>query len=529
MDSALHLDDVLIIGSGIAGLSTALELANLGVSVTIISRSLMAQDCNSHWAQGGIVYRGDGDSAEQLATDIQTAGGGVNQSDFVQHVAAKGPQYVRYLLLEQLRVNFDRDADNKLAMCQEAAHSLPRILHVKDSTGKAIHEALLAAVKRHKKITLLTQHTAIDLITPDHHSRDRRSQYQVKSCVGAYVLDSVQHRVKKMMARHTVLASGGFGDIYLHSSNTPGSRGDGLAMANRAGARIINTEFVQFHPTTLHKKGAPHFLISEALRGAGARLINARGELFMARYSPQWQDLAPRDVVTRSIFKEMNRLNSACVYLDVGSYLSQDEIKTRFPGIEQFCRQHGIDICRQPIPVTPAAHYACGGIWVDKNGMSDVRQLYAVGEVACTGLHGANRLASTSLLEGLITGLDTARFIAENGSNSQAYDANLIPPWQMNSQQMADEVLIRHDIHRIQTIMWNYVGISRSSQRLQRALRELRHLESDIEQFYRNYQVSDGLIGLRNAVRTAIVVTLAAWSNTDSIGCHYREDSNHKN
>ncbi|MCX7544438.1 L-aspartate oxidase [Marinicella gelatinilytica] len=522
--SELHQDTVLIIGSGIAGLSAALELATLGVSVTVITRSKVPEDCNTHWAQGGIVYRGEKDSAQHLAEDIMAAGGGLNRNSFVHYLAECGPDYLRYLLMQKVPVKFDRDSQDNLATCQEAAHSISRILHVKDSTGKAIHDALLAAAKQSQKITLLTQHTAIDLITPDHHSLDRRSLYEPKRCVGAYVLDSQQQRVKRVIAGHTILASGGFGQVYLHSSNTEGTRGDGLAMAHRAGARMINTEYVQFHPTTFHKKGAPNFLISEALRGAGGRLINAQGEAFMTRYDAQWRDLAPRDVVSRSIYKEMLRLGSDCVYLDICSYLPAEQIIARFPNIYEFCLSHGVDITKQTIPVTPAAHYACGGIWVDSDGSTDIQQLYAIGEVACTGLHGANRLASTSLLEGVVTGLDSARSIVGKSSDTAHYDEQLIPPWQMNSQQRADKVLIRHDLQRIQTIMWNYVGISRSSERLQRALRELRHLETDIEQFYRNCQVSDDLIGLRNAVRTAIIVTLAAWSNTTSSGCHYRDE-----
>lgn len=519
-------DTVLVIGSGIAGLSAALELAHLGLSVTVLTRAAEAEDCNTYWAQGGIVYRGENDSADLLAKDIMAAGDGLNHTDYVRHLSEHGPDYVRYLLMEQTRVDFDRDNKQQWLTCREAAHSVARIVHHKDSTGQAIHAVLLAALKKHRRVTLLTGHTAIDLITPNHHSRDRQSVYQPRQVVGAYVLNQQAGQVVRFMARHTILATGGYGQLFLHTSNTSGSRGDGLAMAQRAGARIINSEFVQFHPTTLHKKGAPNFLISEALRGAGARLINARGEFFMDRYAPGWQDLAPRDVVSRSIFKEMLRLNSDCVYLDLASYMTAENIKKQFPAIFNFCLQHDVDISRQPIPVTPAAHYACGGIWVNQQGMSDINQLYAVGEVACTGLHGANRLASTSLLEGVVTGLDVARHIADKTHETELYDEKLIPEWQMNSPEPADHVLVQHDMHRIQTIMWNYVGISRSADRLQRALRELRRLEEDIEQFYRNCQVSDALIGLRNAVRSAIIVTLAAWSNTHSVGCHFREQPN---
>ena len=329
--------------------------------------------------------------------------------------------------------------------------------------------------------------------------------------------------MSRILAENTILATGGLGQIFLHSSNPKGSRGDGIAMANRAGARIINTEYVQFHPTTFHKKGADNFLISEAVRGAGAKLVNAKGEPFMHKYAPEWLDLAPRDVVSRSIFKEMTHNDVPCMYLDIKSELSADEIIDKFPTIYSYCLRFDVDITKQLIPVTPAAHYSCGGIWVDMQGKTDIDQLYAVGEVACSGLHGANRLASTSLLEGLVWGLQSARDITKKPTTT--IDTDTIPPWQSNKDSFADEVLIQHDVNRIQSIMWNYVGVIRSPERLMRALRELRNLETDIEGFYRNNKVSDALIGLRNTVRTSIITTLAAWSNKVSIGCHYREDN----
>lgn len=521
----LCVDDVLVIGSGIAGLTAALTLADQGQSVTVITRAESVDDCNTRWAQGGIIYTSDKDSPELLLKDILAAGAGFCQPDIARLLAENGPGHLHQFLLERLSVPFDRDEKGDLAVCQEAAHSTERIIHAKDATGLAIQKALSAAVADQPLIDVLTAHTAIDLITPDHHSVNPLSVYQPKSCVGAYVLDQKHKKVKRILAKNTLLASGGLGQIYMHTSNPKGSRGDGIAMANRAGARIINTEFVQFHPTTFYKKGAPNFLISEAVRGAGARLVDIDGQPFMQKYAPKWLDLAPRDVVSRSIFNEMLRTDSPCMYLDLKSHLSAAEITDRFPNIHQFCLNHGVDITKQLVPVTPAAHYACGGVWVNDKGQTDINQLYAIGEVACTGLHGANRLASTSLLEGLVWGVESANEVAKLASSVEAVTESEIPLWEAKTDNFADEVLIQHDMQRIGAIMWNYVGVSRSPERLIRALRELRNLETEIEQFYRNNKVSDALIGLRNMVRTSVIITLAAWSNKRSVGCHFREDA----
>lgn len=514
---------VLVIGSGIAGLSAAIELAENNIASTVITRSEDVTDTNTKRAQGGIIYKGQGDSQEILAQDIMAAGAGMCHAEAVKMLAVKGSIYLEKLLLNKLGIKFDIE-NEELATCKEAAHSVERIIHAKDATGKVIQQGLTDEAVKNPLIDVLKNHTAIDLITPDHHSSNKLNVYQRKSCVGAYVLDNQLSKVKRIIAQHTVIASGGLGRIYLHSSNPKGARGDGIAMASRAGARIINTEFIQFHPTTFYKKGADNFLISEAVRGAGAKLVDANGKPFMHKYAPEWLDLAPRDVVSRSIFTEMTVNDTPCMYLDIKSQLPANEIINRFPTIYHYCLKHDVDITQQLIPVTPAAHYSCGGIWVDKVGKTDIDQLYAIGEVACTGLHGANRLASTSLLEGLVWGIESAQNIIKNTSQTKSFDPNSIPSWQSNKNNFADEVLIQHDIQRIQSLMWNYVGVSRSPERLIRALRELRNLETDIEQFYRNNKVSDDLIGLRNTVRTSIIITLAAWSNKTSMGCHYRED-----
>ena len=521
MSSELNQTKVLIIGSGIAGLSAAIELAEKNIASTVITRAWDINDSNTKRAQGGIVYKGTNDSKQLLIKDIMAAGAGLCNPQAVEFLAEHGAESIDYLLLDKLKIAFDEE-DNQLARCKEAAHSVNRIIHAKDATGLAIQKALSVEATNNPLITVMTAHTAIDLITPNHHSTDKLTVYERRRCIGAYVLDNKSGKVKRILAQNTILASGGLGQIFLHSSNPKGSRGDGIAMANRAGARIINSEFVQFHPTTFYKKGADNFLISEAVRGAGAKLVNAKGEPFMQKYAPKWLDLAPRDVVSRSIFTEMTINDEPCMYLDIKSILPAEKIIDKFPTIYNYCLKFDVDISKQLIPVTPAAHYSCGGIWVDMQGKTDIEQLYAIGEVACTGLHGANRLASTSLLEGLVWGLESARTIATQANHS--IDEKTIPPWQTNKNNFADEVLIQHDINRIQSIMWNYVGVSRSPERLVRALRELRNLENDIEAFYRNNKVSDALIGLRNTVRTAIITTLAAWSNKVSIGCHYRED-----
>ena len=330
----------------------------------------------------------------------------------MQLLAETGPGLVQSILLDRLRVPFDRKPDGRLALGREGGHSLPRILHVTDATGRAMEDALIAALASHPRVRFLTGHTAVDLLTPAHHGRDRRAIYDPLSCVGAYVLNQATGETIRCFARATVLATGGLGQIFLRTTNPVGSRGDGLAMAYRAGARVINTEYVQFHPTAFYHRNAPHFLITEAVRGAGARLVDERGTPFMERYDPEWKDLAPRDVVARSIHSEILKRGVSNVYLDLRSYIPAERIRAEFPGMVQGCLEYGIDITRDLLPVVPAAHYSCGGVWVDEHGRSTIERLYAVGEVSCTGLHGANRLASTSLLEGLVWGHRSARHIA---------------------------------------------------------------------------------------------------------------------
>ncbi len=515
--------DVLILGTGISGAVTALGLADAGIKVTLVTRSASASDTNTYYAQGGIVSRGTDNSAEILAADIQHAGANHCKPGAVKILTEEGPDLVQELLVQKLGVPFDRLTDGSLAFALEGGHSLPRILHAADTTGKAIQKSLLQALSEHANIQLLPDHTAIDLLTPAHHSTNRLAVYDPQSCIGAYMLDNQHGIIRRVLARRTVLATGGLGQIYAYTSNPQGSRGDGLAMAYRAGARVINAEYVQFHPTTFYHVAAPRFLISEAVRGEGARLVHADGKPFMEFYEPQWKDLAPRDVVSRSIHTEMLHLGLTHVFLNLRDYIPAERIESHFPNIVQSCRQYGIDPVKDLVPVAPGAHYFCGGIWVDEWGRSSIDRLYAVGEVSCTGVHGANRLASTSLLEGLVWGWRVARHIRQTLGDEPAPDPVDIPSWLSTGEFDPDPALVTQDLRVIQLIMWNYVGLVRTSRRLNRALRELRQLETEIERFYRATRVTDELIGLRNAVRNAIIVASAAWENKTSSGCHFRE------
>jgi len=515
--------EVLVIGCGIAGGVAALELAQAGIPVVVVTRVREPGESNTWYAQGGIIYRGKDDSPALLVEDLLRAGAGHGNPRAIQILAEEGPDLVRRILMDGVGVAFDRDPDGSPSLALEGGHSMSRIAHVADATGKAVEHAVLTALRAHPNVTLLTGCTAVDLLTPSHHSTNRLVVYDPQSCVGAYVLDQATGNVFRCIARNTVLATGGLGQIFLFTTNPPGARGDGVAMAYRAGARVINMEFVQFHPTTFYDPPAPSFLISEAVRGDGARLVDAAGAPFMQKYDPQWKDLAARDVVARGIHQEMLSRGARCVYLDLRSYIPPERIRAHFPNIYETCLRHGVDVTRDLVPVVPGAHYACGGIWVDEWGRTTIDRLYAVGEVSCTGIHGANRLASSSLLEGLVWGQRAARDIVARRFHAPLPDASEIPPWQSLVAEPPDPALIRQDMSTIKQIMWNYVGLVRTTPRLQRALRELRNLETEIEEFYRAARLTDGVIGLRNAVRTAVIVAAAAWENKTSLGCHYRE------
>lgn len=514
--------DVLVIGAGIAGLSCALRLArDRARQIVVITREADPEESATRYAQGGIAALGKGDSPELLVQDILQAGAGLSLRRAAEIVAREGPELVQKILIEEAQVPFDRTAEGDLHYTREGAHSRPRILHVGDHTGAAIAHALHALLRDFPNVHLEKNKTAVDLITFPHHARDPLAVYEPITCHGAYVLDRGTGEVHRYLAGATVLATGGLGRIYRHTTNPPGARGDGLAMAHRAGARVINAEYVQFHPTTLAVPEGDNFLISEAVRGEGGKLLTPDGRRFMEEYAPEWKDLAPRDVVARAIHREMTLHGYPHVLLDVSDI---ENFAHRFPTIYRRCREAGIAVPKEPIPVVPAAHYFCGGVWTDDWGRTTIGNLYAVGEVACTGLHGANRLASTSLLEGLVFGDRAGRDIAR--ASPQPVREGDVPPWEHPSDGLpADPALIHRDWRSIQYTMWYYVGLSRDAHRLSRAIRDLRHLWEDIVDFYRRARLDDALLGLRNGVQAALIVAEAAWQDRESRGVHFREDA----
>lgn len=510
--------DVLVIGSGIAGAVTALKAAQAGAQVIMLHRSFDPEQKNTRWAQGGIIYTGAGDSPELLTRDIISAGAGITLPEAARVVAEEGPALVREVLVEELKIPFDRTSDGSFDITEEGAHSVPRILHCEDRTGMRINEGIMEAVRAESRITLLEHWVAIDLLTLSHHSRRPLDIYAPNTCVGAYVLDRKSEQVETILARETVLATGGLGELFLHSTNPRGARGDGIAMAYRTGARLLNLEYVQFHPTALYHPPAPRFLISESMRGEGARLTLRNGEEFMQRHHPLGS-LAPRDVVARAIHDELLASDDPCVYLDL-THRPAEWIRHRFPGIYAECLKLGLDITSQPIPVVPAAHYSCGGVATDLYGRTTIDRLWAVGEVACTGLHGANRLASTSLLEGLVFGHRAARAISRALSERSYPGSPSIDPW-IYEKESADPALILQDWLTIKYTMWNYVGLARTYKRMKRARQILRELQTEIEDFYLRTKLDDDLIGLRNGVQAALAILYAASQNHTSRGCHY--------
>jgi len=518
--------DILIIGSGIAGATAALRLsADRQRQVTVITLAEKPIESNSQYAQGGIVGRGQEDSPEMLKEDVLNAGDGICFPEAVDILTSEGPDLLQDVLIDQVGVSFDEKERGGLVYGLEAAHSRRRILHVGDFTGRAIMRALLHKLEEQPNVNILTGQTAIDLITFPHHARDPLAIYQSPTCHGAYVFDQKTQQIRTILAGKTILATGGLGQIFLNTTNPAGARGDGLAMAYRAGARVANTEYIQFHPTALHMPGATKFLISEAVRGEGGVLLTPDGEPFMEGHAPKWKDLAPRDIVARAIYWEMLSNKYPYVLLDIASHMKADAIKTRFPQIYERCLGMEIDITERAIPVVPAAHYSCGGVLVDEWGQSSIPDLYAVGEVSCTGVHGANRLASTSLLEGLVWGDRAARHIRDLAP-APVVDESALPAWDIsNALYDTDPTLIQGDMQTIRNLMWHYVGLVRSHYRMNRALRELHHLRTEIEGFYRKSRLTDGLIGLRNSVQAALIIANAARMNTVSRGCHYREEA----
>lgn len=521
---------VLVLGTGIAGLSAALVLARRGLKVLVATKAKDPGDCNTAWAQGGIIYFGKNDSAASLVRDILQAGAGLSRHEAAELLARQGPEAVKEILLEECGVPFSRTRGGDLDFTREGAHSVARIVHTADATGLAIETAMLERVKREKNVTIWTEATAIDLITARHHSTDVNQRYALQDpCLGAYVLGA-DGRVHTVLSDFTVLATGGVGRLFLHTTNTRHAIGDGVAMAERAGAATMNLEYVQFHPTTLYHPDAEGFLVSEAVRGEGGVLVNKSGDAFMARYDPKRKDLAPRDVVTRAIVEEMTTRGEPCVFLDLAHHFKAHDgqrIRDRFPTIAATCERFGIDITKEPVPVVPAAHYLCGGVLVDLEGKTTIRHLYAVGETSCTGVHGANRLASTSLLEGLVWGREAARSIADRLAGGRAFPEKVfraIPDWKAPGEaQNEDPALVQQDWTTIRNTMWNYVGIVRTTERLARAVADIRDLEKRLQRFYHVTKISKTIVDLFHGVHASSLIAQAALKNPVSRGAHYRK------
>jgi L-aspartate oxidase len=504
--------DHIVVGSGIAGLTYALKAAQTG-TVAVVTKRAKATS-NTAWAQGGVAcVTSPEDSFELHVKDTLEAGAGLCRRDIVEMVVREGPDRISELI--GLGMSFDLrekpDGGTELDLGREGGHSKRRILHAHDFTGLEIEKTLVSAVENHPSITVMEDCMGVDLITTGklgYATEDR--------VVGLYVLDEKSGAVVTLRSDRMVLATGGCGKVYLYTTNPDIASGDGVAMAWRAGAAVSNMEFVQFHPTCLFHPEAKSFLISEAVRGEGGVLVDERGRPFMQRYHPL-KDLAPRDIVARAIDAEMKRTGAKCVFLDITSK-PREFLEERFPKIYDTCRRFGIDIAEQPIPVVPAAHYQCGGVKTNEHGEATLRGLFAIGEVACTGLHGANRLASNSLLEALVF---AHRAFLKATKNHRSSDDIQLPEWRPGSVTDVDElVVIYHNWDEIRRLMWDYVGIVRTDKRLLRAATRLRNLQKEVQEFYWNFKVTTDLLELRNLVTVAALIVDCAISRKESRGLH---------
>jgi L-aspartate oxidase len=504
--------EVAVIGSGLAGLTVALNLARQRKVAIVTKNELL--DGASDWAQGGIaaVLASD-DSFESHVSDTEIAGASLCDPNTTRYVVEHGRQAIEWLIAQGVPFTRDQSSDVGYHLTMEGGHSHRRVIHAADATGHAVQTTLEAQVKAHPNITVLEHHVAIDLITGDKLGRtDRR-------CYGLYALNGQAGNVVTIAADQVVLATGGTGKVYLYTTNPDTATGDGIAMGWRAGCGITNMEFVQFHPTCLYHPHAKSFLISEAVRGEGGVLRLPDGTRFMPAHDPR-AELAPRDIVARAIDFEMKRRGLDCVFLDI-THKSEAFLKSHFPTIYGRCQEFGIDIANQPIPVVPAAHYTCGGIQTDHDGCTDLTGLYAIGETAHTGLHGANRLASNSLLECLVFGQAAAAHIIKQ----KVPDRVPLPVWDESRVTDADEeIVISHNWDELRRFMWDYVGIVRTSKRLERAMNRIHLLSGEIQEYYSNFRVTSDLLDLRNLVVTADLIVRSAMQRKESRGLHFSRD-----
>ncbi len=513
----LSRSDFLVIGSGLAGLAFALKASELG-KVTIVTKD-EAPSANTGWAQGGIAaVMSEEDSFESHIFDTLRAGAGLCKEDVVRNYISQAPERIQDLV--NWGVQFDiQMGTQKFDLTREGGHSARRILHFEDHTGLQIHRALLQKCRENPKIEIKEQHFAIDLILNRQVDPNDMSPPR---CVGAYVLNKKTGEVSIEVSKSTILSTGGAGKVYLYTSNWSGATGDGIAMAYRAGARVANLEFMQFHPTALYHRESRNFLISEALRGEGGELVDSQGQPFMRKYH-EMGSLAPRDIVARSIDAEMKKSGQPCVFLDMRKH-SRDFLKSRFPVIFNKCLEYGIDMSTQPIPVVPAAHYLCGGVWTDVNGQTDIGHLWALGETACTGLHGANRLASNSLLECLAMAHNCASEIKSHWSQMQM-PALTPPAWVYTQESNDDEmIVITHMWDEIRRLMWNYVGIVRSDKRLMRASHRMENILNEVKDYYWNFKIHSDLLELRNIALIADLSIKCALKRKESRGIHFNLD-----
>ena len=507
--------DVLIIGGGAAGLSLALRIADL-CSVAIITKG-PSKDGSTYYAQGGMsAVLSDEDSYQSHIEDTLNVGGSLSNEETIKYVIEHGPENIRWM--QELGVPFSseifKSGKRELHLTREGGHTHRRVVHAADATGKAISDTLENHARHHDNVTFYEHHIAVDLITTEKLG-DKNSP---NSCIGAYVLDKNSSRVETFKARFVVLATGGASKVYLYTSNPDGSTGDGIAMAWRAGCSVSNMEFNQFHPTCLYHPEAKSFLISEAIRGEGGKLLLPNGKQFMHQFDERGE-LAPRDIVARAIDHQMKRLGVPCLYLDI-SHRSPAFIASHFPTIYKRCLQFGIDITKEPIPVVPAAHYTCGGVNTDLNGLTDINNLYAIGETAHTGLHGSNRLASNSLLECLVFAQSAAKDISSRAE--KPYQKYQIPNWDESRVTDSDEeVVISHNWDELRRFMWDYVGIVRTNKRLERAMHRVNLLQQEIDEYYSNFRISNDLIELRNLTLVAELIIRSAMLRKESRGLHF--------